>query len=203
MVSFKNIQKKWDKAKKWDYEQTLRKVKDTANFEIDKSGRFAGRFFQIALSLISYYWLGAQNSVLVAKYGLASTNNAMIFFAIISPIVSGLLIAVYITPWFGKNWTSRRILSIETFFDLFMMMGWICGFGVELTSVGTGCSLQTWIDGCTSFNWLAAWLFFLFVAWAAGLFFDCTAWYRGVFAGNEIDADVLLDIRRSGRQTRR
>ena len=103
-------------------------------------------------------------------------------------------------PWFGKNWTSRRILFIESFCDLFMTIGWISGFIAELAAVKGGCAPAVAIDGCPNFNWLVAWLFFLFLSWGAGIFFDCTAWYNGVFSGNDIDADVLLDVRRTTRQ---
>ncbi|KAJ2998034.1 hypothetical protein HDV02_004945 [Globomyces sp. JEL0801] len=186
---------KWNKVKKWDYEGTLH----TKNFEIQKNGRFSARFFQIALAMISYYWLGSQNPAFTQKYELTAVIGSMTFFAIASPAISAALIAVYITPWFGKNWTSRRILLIETFCDLFITIGWIAGFFTLLSSVTTGCSPANWIVGCTNFNWMAAWVFFLFLSWAIGLFFDGTAWYRGVFSQEEIGSDVLLDIRRTTR----
>ncbi|KAI8910084.1 hypothetical protein BC831DRAFT_408822 [Entophlyctis helioformis] len=186
---------------KWDYEKTLSKVKDRKNFEIDKQGRFAARGFQIALSLVSYYWLGVQNSEFMTMHAVGQVQSAMIFFAVVSPVISAFLIIVYVTPWFSHAWTSRRILSVETFCDLFMTLGWISGFMAELIAVQGACSLG-WHPGCTNFNWLMAWLFFLFLSWGAGFFFDCTAWWRGVFSGDEIESDVLMDVRRTTRASR-
>jgi hypothetical protein len=120
---------------------------------------------------------------------------------VVSPIISGFNVAVYLTRWIGKNWTSRRILSIETFCDLLMTTGWLAGFIALLAEVKTGCSLEQWTEGCVNFNWLVAWLFFLFVSWFAGLIFDIIAWRKGVCSPQEIDNEILLDIRRSARTT--
>jgi hypothetical protein len=79
MVTLKNVKSKFKDATKWDYESTLRKVKDTKNFEIDKSGRFAARFFQMTLALISYYWLAAQNQPFAQRFGIAGTISSMTF----------------------------------------------------------------------------------------------------------------------------
>jgi hypothetical protein len=70
MVDFKSLQKKWD------FQKTVTKYKDTRNFEIDKNGRFAARFFQIALAVFSYYWLSVQNAELVKMFS-ARFENAM------------------------------------------------------------------------------------------------------------------------------
>jgi hypothetical protein len=203
------VKSKFKQATKWDYENSLRKVKDTKNFEIDKAGRFAARFFQMALALISYYWLAAQNQTFLKNSGIAGVVSSMMyvslirFFAIVSPVISGLNIAVYITPWFGKNWTSRRILAIETFSDLFMTVGWIAGFIALLNGVTFNCAPGGAMPtGCVEFNWLAAWLFFLFLAWFTGLIFDIFAWKKGVFDAGEIDDEVLLDVRRATRSSR-
>ena len=119
-------------------------------------------------------------------------------FSVLSPITSGCLIAIYLTPWFGKNWTSRRILSIETFCDFCFTIGWLAGF-IALVVKGSGCNAE----GCVTYSWLAAWVFFLLLSWTAGLFFDATAWRRGVFSENEIDDAVLMDVRRATRGTSR
>ncbi len=125
-------------------------------------------------------------------------------FAVFSPITSGSLIALYLAPWFGKNWTSRRILSIETASDFCMTFGWLGGFIALVAQTGGACaSSEKFVDGCTTYNWLAAWVFLLFLSWAAGLFFDATAWHRGVCSGNDINDAILLDVRRATRGTSR
>lgn len=197
MPSLKNNLKHFASATKWNFTNTLQKVKDTTNFNIEKTGRFSARFFQIFLAFFAYYFLGNQKKTLVDKYGLGDTNSWMLFFSIMSPIVSGFLIAMYLFPWVSRKWTSRRLLSVETFFDVFMTLGWISGFIALLAKIQGGC--VSYQEGCDVFNWLVAWLFFLFVSWAAGLFFDITAWHRGVWSSDEIDSDVLLDIRRTTR----
>jgi hypothetical protein len=85
-----------------------------------------------------------------------------------------------------------------------MTVGWISGFIAELAAVKGGCSIESVYaaQGCTNFNWLVSWLFFLFVSWLAGLYFDFTAWRQGVFNNNELDDNVLLDIRRQTRSNR-
>ena len=72
MVDYKSI------AKKWDFNKTVQKVKDTKNFEIEKSGRFAARFFQVALAVISYYFIAAQNSALIKKYDLTKVTGPLL-----------------------------------------------------------------------------------------------------------------------------
>lgn len=79
-LSFKEVQTKMKGATKWDYQGTLRKVKDTSNFEIDKAGRFSARFFQIALALISYYWIAqmANETDFLSTVNIGATNGAML-----------------------------------------------------------------------------------------------------------------------------
>ncbi|KAI8915993.1 hypothetical protein EDD86DRAFT_197370 [Gorgonomyces haynaldii] len=200
MVDYKTI------AKKWDFNKTVSKFKDTKNFEINKQGRFAARFFQIALAVISYYFIAVQKKVLWAAFESNTFSGSLMLFAICSPILSGFLIAIYIFPWFSKKWTSRRILSVETFCDVLMTISWAAIFFVGLASVGGKCANPTdasWVDGCGNYNWLMAWIFFLFLSFAAGVYFDGTAWYNGVWKGPEIESDVLLDIRRTTRTTNR
>ncbi|EGF82353.1 hypothetical protein BATDEDRAFT_34377 [Batrachochytrium dendrobatidis JAM81] len=205
MPSFKDMKSKVaSKAKsasnvvKWNLEASITKYRDHKNFTIDKQGRYSARCFQIMLALVSYYWIGSQDIGLVASKNLGGVNSAMLIFAICSPVVSGLLIAVYVSPWFSHSWTSRRILTIETIADAIMTLGWIFGFIIELVNVQGACTGAS-LPGCTNFNWLMAWLFFLFVSWGAGFFFDCTAWHRGVLASDEIESDVLMDVRRTTR----
>jgi hypothetical protein len=125
------------------------------------------------------------------KFGLIRT------FAVLSPVISGGLIAMYIFPWFSKAWTSRRILSTETFLDVFMMLGMFIIFFVELSAVDGACDIN--VVGCPTFNWLLTWLFFHSASWAAGFYFDCTAWYRALYSGHEIDSEMLMDIRKTTR----
>ncbi len=71
MVDFKSV------VKKWDYQKTVSKYKDATNFEIAKPGRFSARAFQIGLSVVSYYWISAQDQAFLAAHGLAQINGAI------------------------------------------------------------------------------------------------------------------------------
>lgn len=73
MVDFKNV------VKKWDFQKTVTKIKDTKNFEIQKAGRFAARFFQGATALIMYYFLAAQQPAFTAANKLQSVNSALVY----------------------------------------------------------------------------------------------------------------------------
>ena len=57
-----------DVRKKWNLKQTLQSVRDTKNFTVDKTARFAGRFFQVALAVFSWYFLSSQDALVIAKY---------------------------------------------------------------------------------------------------------------------------------------
>jgi hypothetical protein len=72
MVDFKQV------AKKWDFQKTVSKVKDTKNFEIQKTGRFAARFFQGATALIMYYFIAGLIPAFTAKYSLGQVNAALL-----------------------------------------------------------------------------------------------------------------------------
>ncbi|KAJ3059010.1 hypothetical protein HK102_010203, partial [Quaeritorhiza haematococci] len=96
---------------------SLRKAKDTKNFTIDKAGRFSSRFFQAICAFACWYFLARQDAAILTNQGVPQYINAMLFFAITSPVISAFLVIVYITPWFSKAWTSRRIITIETTFD--------------------------------------------------------------------------------------
>lgn len=107
---------------------------------------------------------------------------------------------MYVFPWFSHSWTSRRILAIETFLDLFMALAMFSVFFVDLTLIGGQCDQN--VLGCGTFTWLLTWLFFHAASWFAGLVFDGTAWHRGLSTSQEIDGDILLDIRRTTRSHR-
>ena len=187
-------------AKAWNLKSTLQKVKDTRNFTVDKTGRFSARFFQIALACFSWYFLSSQDAKIAEKYNIKSITDAMWFFAVTSPIVSIFLVVVYITPWFSHAWTSRRILFVETFCDFFMSLGWLAGF-ISLVAVVQGKCVPTpgSDNNCVIFNWLVSWLFFSWLAFLAGLFFDGYSLYKGIWAPNDIESEILLDVRRTTR----
>jgi hypothetical protein len=178
--------------------ETLKRVKDTKNFPVEKTARFAGRFFQIALAIFAWYFLSSQAQPIVVHYNLTPVINAMWFFAIISPMVSGFLIAIYYFSWFSKSWTSRRILCMELSCDSFMTMGWLCGFVLMIIATSGNC--QPLPDAtCTNFNWLVAWCFLSFIAFFYGLGIDIVSLYRGIWGSNAVEAEILLDVRRTTR----
>ncbi|KAJ3057005.1 hypothetical protein HK097_001489 [Rhizophlyctis rosea] len=188
-----------DLANKWDLKGSLIKARDTRNFTIEKPGRFGARFFQIFCALGAWYFLAQQDDALITAQGghLRQTIKA-IFFAIVSPIISGLLIAVYLLPVFLKKWTSRRILIIETACDFIITLCWFAGFIASLSQMKGECPPAKSPE-CDRFNWAVAWFFFSFAFFAAGLTFDVRTWYKAVFEPQEVDAEVLLDIRRTTR----
>ena len=184
--------------KKLNLKDTLKKVKDTKNFPIEKNSRFAGRFFQIVLAVFAWYFLGSQSQSIVIQYALTPVINAMWFFAITSPMVSGSLIAVYIAPWFSHSWSSRRILFIETFLDFLMTFGWVTGFTLMMVATNGQCK-PTADATCTNFNWLVAWCFLSFLGFFYGLVLDIISLYKGMCGSSDIEAEILLDVRRTTR----
>jgi hypothetical protein len=184
--------------KKLNLSETLKRVKDTKNFPVEKTARFAGRFFQIALAIFAWYFLSSQEQSIIEKYSLTKLVTAMWFFAITSPMVSGFLIAVYSLSWFSHSWNSRRILFIELSLDLFMTLGWLCGFVIMIIATDGDCK-QVSGTSCTNFNWLVAWCFLSFFAFFYGLCLDIISLYRGLWGSNDIEAEILLDVRRTTR----
>ena len=184
--------------KKWNLKSTLQKVKDTKNFTIEKTTRFSGRFVQIALAVFSWYFLGSQDASVLDKYSLKPLTNAMWFFSICSPIVSGFLVVVYITPWFSHGWTSRRILFIETFLDFCMSVVWMTAFGVSIAAVSGYCDAPAG-GSCINFNWLMSWYFLSSVGFLYGLGCDFYSLYLGLCAKEDIEQEILLDVRRTTR----
>jgi hypothetical protein len=75
MVDIKSV------LKKWDYQKSISKFKDTKNFEIQKQGRFAARFFQMTLAIILYYWIAVQKQSLVDHFQLGQVNGAIYTFS--------------------------------------------------------------------------------------------------------------------------
>ncbi|KAJ3045680.1 hypothetical protein HDV00_007806 [Rhizophlyctis rosea] len=187
-----------DLAQKWDLKGSLIKARDTRNFTIEKPGRFGARFFQIFCALAAWYFLAQQDDTILTALNLRPTIKAMYFFAIVSPILSVLLILVYVLPIFLKKWTSRRILIIETLLDFLLTICWLAGFIASLVLMGGQCPPAT-SSACDRFNWAVAWFFFSFMFYSAGLVFDVRTWYQAVFAPQDIDAEVLLDVRRTTR----
>lgn len=184
--------------KKLNLRDTLKKVKDTRNFPVEKTARFSGRFFQIALAVFAWYFLGSQFQSIIVFYNLTPVINAMWFFAVASPIVSGFLTALYMMPWFSQSWTARKILFIELFSDFVMALGWLAGFTLMIIATDGNC-VQVAEATCTNFNWLVAWCFLSFLAFSYGFALDIISLYKGIYGSNDIEAEILLDVRRTTR----
>ena len=184
--------------KKLNLKDTLRRVKDSRNFTVDKTTRFAGRFFQIALALFAWYFLASQNGNIAAYYELTDIIYAMWFFAVVSPIVSTFLVVLYVAPWFSHSWSSKRILILEIVADFLMAFGWLSGFIVMMVATKGHC-VPLPDTSCTNFNWLEAWCFLSFAAFLYGLAIDIITLYKGVCGSSDIEAEILLDVRRTTR----
>ena len=120
-----------------------------------------------------------------------------------SPMVTICLFSIYFFGFFSKAWTSRRILTIETVSDIIMTIIWFALFISGLVQVGGNCASGTAMAGCTDFNWVTAWIFFIAISWLVNLVFDGTAWHFAFGGFNEIDDNILMDIRRTTRNPSR
>ncbi|KAJ3417170.1 hypothetical protein HDV05_006376 [Chytridiales sp. JEL 0842] len=130
--------------------------RDTRNFPIKKKVRFANRFFQIAIALASYYFLGRQSNELMSAKGLWPIINFNWFVAAAAPIVSGAVVAQYFLPIIITNWNSRKILAFELLMDVSMTVLWIACFSSEVIRMGNDCPPGT-SSACDVFNWVLAW----------------------------------------------
>ena len=193
MPSFSEVRKKWN------LKQTLQNVRDTRNFTVEKTGRFAGRFFQVALAVFCWYFLGSQDQKVVTSYGMNGLMSTMWFFAVLTPLVSSFLVVVYVSPWFSHGWTSRRILIVESTFDFLMTVGWLSGFITSLVIVKGQCVPPETGTSCINFNWAVSWFFFLTTAFLFNLGLDIWALYSGLCGRQDVEGEVLLDVRRTTR----
>jgi hypothetical protein len=197
-----------------DLRNSLRRVKDTRNFQIDKMGRFANRFFQVILCFIMWYFisqLGASASKnLNAVYLTPSALNLFWFLTIMGPIVSVWNAAMYMAPWFSKAWSSRRIIIVEGVGDACFSVIWTIAFVYGATIAGKNCScavtrsclLSDVMAVCDKTNWLIAFSCFISVSWIAALVYDVHAFYKGVIKTEDIDPETLLEVHRSARMGR-
>ena len=185
------------RPQKWDFEERLRGARDTTHFDIEKKTRFAARFFQIILTILAYIFYGN----VTWHPTMDEVKGVILSTLIVTPFLTGFNVLLYAASFFGKKWTSRRVLAVETLIDL----GVVCTFlshGVMLAKKNYDlCNPEsTWgYTQCGSLNLFVFWLFFLMVAWMLAFWFDCVAWYRGVFKKPEINNDVLMDVRRVTR----
>ena len=187
------------RPQKWDFEERLRGARDTTHFTIEKKTRFAARFFQIILTVLAYVFYGN----LIRPLSNSQGENLMpviLSTLIITPFLAGFNVMLYVASFFGKKWTSRRVLAFETLIDLgvvctFMAHGIMLAQAYEPMCLAAGSTYP----GCASLNLFVFWLFFLMIAWMVGFAFDCIAWYRGVFKKQEVSNDVLMDVRRVTR----
>lgn len=190
--------------------ESLRGVKDTKHFEIDKTGRFAARGFQMLLCFVLYYFLvivGESTTKDKTKiYLTQSSVNFTWFLAIASPIASAAGVLLYVTPMLFKSFSSRRILLIEAVADMFFGFMWVSIFIANAAAAGSNCSCLTsstctdMVRGlCVQTNWLVAFNFFIACAWVASVVFDALSFWKGVVSKEEVDPETLLEVHRSAR----
>jgi hypothetical protein len=117
------------------------------------------------------------------------------------------LILLYALPWMSDSWTPRRILWLETLADCALLVPWLVAFSVTLGRMQGHC-LSASVTGaqggntemaCTNFNWMCTWFFLTAFAYGMGAFFDAASWYKALFAEQEVDSRIMMDIRRSTR----
>lgn len=192
-----------------DLRNSIRRVKDTKNFEIDKLWRFSSRGFSILLSFIMWYFLSelnsAKNQTDSTVYMSREALNMFWFLTIGGPIISVWNIAIYLAPFLTKAWSSRKILIIESVSDVLMSLFWMGTFVYAAGQAIHTCTCPQ--TGCTDIvkkicdktNWLVAFAFFATLSWTISLIYDIISFYKGVFQREEVDPETLLEVQRTAR----
>ncbi|KAI8610455.1 hypothetical protein BC830DRAFT_1145699 [Chytriomyces sp. MP71] len=169
----------------------LKDEKFNKNFPIEKKVRFSNRFFQIALSFISYYFLAQASAHLIDSHGLRQTYNFNWLLSLVSPAVAGALVGQYFVPFIVTNWTSTKILSLELLLDLTGTVFWIGCFASDVHQMGGDCPPGT-SAGCDMFNWGLAWNILSAISWAVAVFLDIKS--LGVGLGFINWGDPIADL---------
>ncbi|KAI8843481.1 hypothetical protein HDU77_004039 [Chytriomyces hyalinus] len=149
----------------------LKDEKFNKNFPIEKKIRFSNRFFQIALSFISYYFLSQSVGALIDSHGLRQTYNFNWLLSLISPAIAGALVGQYFAPIIVTNWTSTKILSLELLCDLTCTVFWIGCFASDIDLMKGDCPPGK-SHGCDMFNWGLAWNILSAISWGVAVFLD-------------------------------
>ncbi|ORY48087.1 hypothetical protein BCR33DRAFT_714524 [Rhizoclosmatium globosum] len=186
------------KGNKQDYADKFNK-----NFEIEKKVRFSNRFFQVALAMISYYFLGQIAGALADTHpGLYQTIGFNWMLAIMSPIIAGALVGQYFAPFCITNWTSVKMLSLELLLDLTITIFWIGCFASEIQLVNGDCPPGK-SYGCDMFNWTLAWNILSFLSWLIAVGLDVHSLLLGlgyIQPGHALeDMELNASIMRRGR----
>jgi hypothetical protein len=171
------------------------------NFHIEKSGRFAVRFFQFIICFILWFFIGRLGSTFMS----GDIINFLWFLTITSPIAIIWNVGMYSAPIVLKSWTSRRIIIIEGLLDIFMTVLWVATFIAACVYVAPHCAPghknPTAIENeyCARNNWVVLFAFLETSAWIVSVLLDLSAFYSGVVKKPDVDPEALLEIRRSAR----
>ena len=115
-----------------DLKSSLRALKDTSTFPIEKSGRFASRGVQISLAFFLCFFVGHIQDLIPQLRSLLS----MIWFLLIVGLFASVWnVVMYAIPWLSKKWTSKRILIVETAIDFCFFVMWTVTFIVTAAMV--------------------------------------------------------------------
>ncbi|KAI9003702.1 hypothetical protein BC832DRAFT_521832, partial [Gaertneriomyces semiglobifer] len=149
------------------------------HFEIDKAARFSCRFFQCLVALASYYFISKLEGPEIEDRGLGITVRYTWALAVLSPVVSIVLVLQYFVSCIMKSWSSLKVLIFESFFDILMTFLWVvCIFTLGI-KMGGNCPPGT-SKVCDYFNWVLAWGSFSALFWLAAVVFDLTSVFKGV-----------------------
>lgn len=153
--------------------------KDTHYFEIEKWGRFTARFFQIVLAILCSTFLNSQNAGFLRINGLYGAMQYSLIVDIFSIFVSSGLVGMYAIPFFAHKWQGRKVLTIESIFDLAMFTLIIIALISQAAAVKNTCSVDKSGD-CDRYNFVMVFQGFSILAWFASIVFDGLSWYQGL-----------------------
>ncbi|KAI9015085.1 hypothetical protein BC832DRAFT_188019 [Gaertneriomyces semiglobifer] len=175
------------------------------HFEIDKAGRFACRFFQCLVALASYYFIGKLADPEMESHDLWPTVRYTWALAVLSPVVSVVLVLQYFVSCIMKSWSSLKVLIFESLFDIVFTFLWIICILTLGIKMGSSCPPGT-SKTCDYFNWVLAWGSFSALFWLTAVVFDLKSLFKGVFGwgGERLnEAEMDTEIRRLSSTTGR
>jgi hypothetical protein len=170
---------------------------DRVNFEIPKVARFSNRFLQIALAALTVFFLSRNKDGITAAEMLESISTGVIL-ACVSMGVSALGMLLY-TQFIFNNWTSRKVILLETVLDIGGGTSVFVAFINMSTKSGMGSDnaickpFQAGSPaGCNLFHWGFAFLVLTFLTWVASVCIDFRDIFFGMMASQKLQDDVEL-----------
>ena len=170
---------------------SLQDPTDKSHFYIPKKLRYSIRILQILLSIMTVILLLKirQSSIGSNSYGGAW------FISVTSAILAIILMFGNFLRFFNKSWSSKKVLVIESVFDMTLSLSWIILFGIHVTN---GC-LTTSDDDCYTAHWLMASEFFNSLAWLTTIGISTKDIYQSLFGSDMTFQELQLENRRLGK----